>query len=93
MTVPEFLTALADEGGRLAAREGRLRFHGPRDLFTDEMRAILREHEAALVGFLARRTFTADELDALGYLGEPDGTGGRKVTMLGPREFEEALRA
>lgn len=83
MTVPEFLATLADEGAYLSARDGRVRFHGPRDLFTDEMRAVLREHEGALVGFLASRSFTAGELGALGYLGEPDGSGRRKVTMLG----------
>jgi len=93
VTVPEFLAALADGwGARLAVREGRLRFHGPRTLLDSPgFREMLREHGSALVEFLERDRFEAGELTALGFAGEPGDAGWRKVTMLGPDEWGEGF--
>lgn len=72
--VARLVADLADRGGRLRLNaEGLLVYRGPP--LSDEVRSLLREHGEALKGFLRRDRFDIDELRALGFLGEPDGSG------------------
>lgn len=86
MTPAAVLAHLADRGGFLAVLEHgtRLRYHGPAYALTPDVRALLERHREALLDLLTRRTFTRDELDELGFLGEPAGGGRFRVPLTPP---------
>jgi len=77
VTAAELVGRLAAQGARLSVQEGRLRYHGPAAVLTDELRQVLQQRKEELLAFLGRTRFTREELAALGFVGTPcaDGSG------------------
>ena len=65
-----FLTALGDRGAYLSVGErGKLIYHGPKEVLTDDLRAEIRERRQDLLGFfhLTEDDLSDEVLAVMGY--------------------------
>ena len=69
MTIAGFVGRLAAAGAWFSVEGDRVRYHGPRRLLTDSVRAFVEAHRGDLIVFLRRTEdeLADSELAALGY--------------------------